>query len=430
MTASEKLVAALRRGLRGTLGPAGIYFAATVLARAGAIALVPLYTRRLTPEEYGDYALAQTVIVMLPTFLSAGLLSSMARYYYDGKDLAAARIKAAGAARWMALFTLTAALLAQVTILLVVPPHRVGLGGRWELSCMLWAGAGAAFASVPATYLRITQRPLAAAAFQLGQFLSNTGAGIVLVAVLQRRLRGSIEASALAYVVDGTVGLVFLLVVLKGPMTRAVLREALRFSLPFVPHFAANQLQQISDRWTLKFDGQQAQLGGYALAGQVIAPTFMAVIAWNDADTPRMGERFREGGLPLIRRHIGTTRRNYLLAAAVPGILATLALPLIAVVVGGRFTAALTLVPWMAASMLVETLYFPYANVVFFANRTSVVPKITIAAGLLNVGLNIVLIRRFGVGGAIVSRALSMGFRSAAMWWAAHRCFVEAEPRG
>ena len=415
------------RARRRVLGGAAIYFGATLLARAGAILLIPIYTRRLTREEYGDYALAQTLIAFLPTFLSLGLLSAMARYYYDDKDVGASRDKAGAAARAMVLVSLVLALVAQAAIVVLAPAGRVGLGGRWELTCILWAGVGSSFAAAPAIYLRASQRPLSAAAFQLGQFASNTAAGIVLVAVLNRHLRGSIEASALAYGVDGLFGLLFIGVALKGRVTVQRIREALRFSLPFVPHFAANQLQQISDRWTMKLEGMQAPLGSYALASQLTAPTFMAVIAWNDADTATMGEIFRARGLRGIGEELGRIRRGYVLAALVPGALITVALPVLALIVGGRFAGALWMIPFMCASMLVECLYFPYANVVFFASRTSLIPKITITSGLLNVALNLVLIRVMGVGGAIVARALSMGCRSLAMWLAARRCLREAE---
>ena len=230
----------MRRGLRRVVGPAGIYFAATLLARAGAILLIPLYTRRLGRDEYGDLALAQTIVAFLPTFLSLGLLSAMSRYYYDDKDVAASREKAAAAARSMVLVTLALGGVVELLIVTFAPAGRVGLAGRYELSCVLVAGVGSSFAATPAIYLRAAQRPIAAAAFQVGQFLSNIVSGLVLVVVLDRHLRGAIEASALAYGADGLFGLAFIAVALKGRVTLARLRESLRFSLPFVPHFAAN----------------------------------------------------------------------------------------------------------------------------------------------------------------------------------------------
>src|SRR5579862_8778204 len=108
--------AILRRVLRAATGPAVIYLIASVLAKAGAFLLIPLYTRKLSREEYGDYALAQTLISILPTLLSLGLFSAVSRFYFEGTDRIAARERVGGVARWLVLITLATALVLQVVI--------------------------------------------------------------------------------------------------------------------------------------------------------------------------------------------------------------------------------------------------------------------------------------------------------------------------
>ena len=63
--------------------------------------------------------------------------------------------------------------------------------------------------------------------------------------------------------------------------------------------------------------------------------------------------------------------------------------------------------------MTIEAFYFPYSNYLFFMNQTSLIPKITILAAVANVMSNLLLIPLLGVPGAIVSRALGGGVRSA-----------------
>jgi O-antigen/teichoic acid export membrane protein len=216
MSLIAKARAALENFRGKGLGSAAIYLGATILARAGAFVLIPLYTRRLTIEEYGEYALAQTLVQILPTFLSLGLVSAIARFYYDEKDVKVATQRVGSASRWMAALTLGSATLLQVGVLAFWPAGGRGVAGRWEVSCVIWAAAGGALAAIPALYLRCAQRPLAASAFQVGQFVSIAGAGLFLVAGLDRGLRGAIEASALAYGIDGLVGLFYILFVLKA----------------------------------------------------------------------------------------------------------------------------------------------------------------------------------------------------------------------
>src|SRR5262245_14025817 len=77
---------AIAQGLRLALGPTGVYLAASILAKAGALVLIPLYTRKLSPDQYGDLVLAQVLVSILPTLLSWGLASAVGRFYFDGPD--------------------------------------------------------------------------------------------------------------------------------------------------------------------------------------------------------------------------------------------------------------------------------------------------------------------------------------------------------
>jgi O-antigen/teichoic acid export membrane protein len=401
--------------------PAVIYLVSSALAKSGSFVLIPLYTRRLSKGDYGDFALAQTLLAVLPTVFSFGLSSALARFFFEGKDPAKSLPRVGGIARWLAAASIGWAAVLQLLLLAFWPAGQYGISGRWELSCLIWASAGASLAAIPSVYLRAAQRPIAASCFQLAQFFSVIGGGLILVAKMNRGLRGSIEASAAAYLIDGAAGLLFILIVLKGTPTRALLREGLKFSLPFVPHFLANQVQLIGDRWTMKVAGLQDDLGGYSLASQVSAPANMTLAAWHDAASPQMGEITRSDGIPGLRRVFGRFQRSYLLSALLPGIAISLALPIVAAIVGGAFKGSLWMVPFMGLAITIESIYFPSSNVLFFANRPGIIPRITIAAGALNLGLNIVLIKWLGVWGAIAARIAAAIFRSGAMWLAARR---------
>lgn len=403
------------------VGAAGVYTLSSVLSRAGAIVLIPLYTRRLSLADYGDYALAQTVMQILPSVLSLGLVSAVARFFFEGRDVATAQARTAAVARAQILLSVAFAALLQAGVLLARPGGTTGLFGRWELSCMVWASAGGAIAAIPSAYLRVRQRPIATSLFQLGQFLCFTGAGILLVSVLGRGLRGSIEAAALAYVVNGLAAVVFVLRALKGPLRRDVLREALRFSLPFVPHYVASQSQLIADRWTMKGAGLAEALGGYSLASQLATPTSMLVGAWNDAVGPSFGEAYRTGGLPALAARYWSWVRTFLVVAGGGSLLTVAGLPVVGLLVGDAFRHALWITPWLLCSIIIETLYYPSFDVLFFANRSGVIPFITALSTFLSVALNILLVPRYGVVGAIAARLCSMSVRSAVIFVAARR---------
>jgi O-antigen/teichoic acid export membrane protein len=406
---------------------AGVYFLATALARAGSLVLIPLYTRRLTEAQFGDYAVAQVLQQLALNLLSLGTVAAVTRFYFDGTDLAAARAKTGAAARFTMLLALSLAALTQVAIWIFGAHAAQRLGGRWELSCILWATVGLLFATIPASVLRASQRPILASLLMLFQFLSSVAAGIVLVAVAHRGLRGAIEALAVAGLINGTIGLIYVLFALPGRPTLTLAKESLAFSLPFVPHFVANYAGAASDRFVMKGVGHERELGAYALASQLTSPAQMVVQAWTDADSPRMGELYRTGGARALRADFRRTCVSYALASLVPGVGIVLGLPLLKLFVGARFSHALWPVPIMAALGVVESQYFPSVNALFYLKQTKYVPLVTASSAGINTLLNLLLIPFFGIWGALLARATFAFVRSGSMMLIARRCLAAPE---
>jgi O-antigen/teichoic acid export membrane protein len=404
--------------------PTLVYFGAITLSRAASFFLIPLYTRRLTPAEYGDYALGQTILGTLPVVMTLSLQSGISRFFFESSDVHVGRTQAGSIARWHLLFA--AASVSAVEALVHAAWPEGMFVTRHELECIILACGGSAALMVPSIYMRVLQRPWVVASFQFGEFACVVASGLFFVRSLGRGLAGAFEASATAYGFLGLVAAAFILA-LPGRLDAAILRRALGFTLPLVPHLLANQAQNIADRWTLEATGQSTQLGPYALAVQVTSPSSMLVAAYNDAASPRMGEALRSGGMLGVERTIRGVRLRYLLVGAFGAALVMLAIPVARLLVGPKFQEALWLAPFLALVLLVEALYFPNLNVIYFASETKRIPPITFSAAAINVGLNVVFIHYAGVAGAIAARAVSMTYRTTAVWLAARGCFRRAE---
>jgi O-antigen/teichoic acid export membrane protein len=414
------------RSLRVLRGPAPIYLAASILARLGSILLIPMYTRRLSPAEYGDFALGQSILTFLSIVFTLGLISAVPKFYYMDQDRDVGRAQAGSVALWLAVFTIGFAVLTCAGIAAFVKPG--GSGVRYLLTCVTIAAAGSALSAVPDMFFRSEQRPYLAASYQLLQFGLQLAAGLFLVIYLGRGLRGAIEALALGYALTGLLALGFIVFYLRGKLSRRILMLALPFALPFLPHFLASWAQLAADRWTMKFFHLENTLGGYVLAVQLTSPIMMVVAAWNDAETARMGELYRSQGIGGIGAALSRIRRNYLLAATVPAVGIVAAIPVLTAVIGARFTSALYFIPIMAAFSVIETTYVPSSNVLYYASRTRTIAGVTMSAAILNVSLNLALIPFFGVTGALGARFITAIARSVVIWRAAQRCLSSAEP--
>src|ERR1700733_3710947 len=218
------------RALRFLRGPSPIYMSAAVLARLGSFVLIPVYTRRLTTVDYGHYALAQTLLVLLPSILTLGLFASIPRFYYDAADDTKGRAVVGGIARGIAVLAFAFGIPIELVVVIGGTTVTAGFFDRWEATCILIAVIGSAFSTVPDTYLRVSQRPFAVVGFQLGQFALMAAAGILLVSVLGRGARGAVEAMALANGLAGVVACGYVGVRLRGSLTRTLFVDALRLS--------------------------------------------------------------------------------------------------------------------------------------------------------------------------------------------------------
>ncbi|MFO0678083.1 MAG: oligosaccharide flippase family protein [Polyangiaceae bacterium] len=395
-----------------------LYTVTTVLSRGAVLVLAPLYTRKLAPADYGDIALAQTLVSVVPTFVSLGLLAALSRFFFEGADAKEGIARAGHVARWIVALGLGAALFLQALVFVLPLPHT-GLFQARNLSCIVWGATGSLLIAIPLVVLRSAQRAAFASAIQLVDFAVNLGSALILVAWLGRGFQGALEATGIAGCVSTLVGSLYVFRAMPGRLDRAEFRRALVFALPYVPHFAANQLLLVSDRWLLKAFGFDGALGIYSLASQLAAPVTMVVLAWNEAVSPRVGESFRAGGIAAMRSEERTVVRSYLYLSGGVSAALVLASPIAILFFGAAYAKALWFLPGLCVVMILETFYYPYSTYLFFMDRTKDIPKITVVAGIVNVCCNLALIPLLGVPGAIVSRALGGGVRSAASaYWA------------
>jgi O-antigen/teichoic acid export membrane protein len=110
---------------------------------------------------------------------------------------------------------------------------------------------------------------------------------------------------------------------------------------------------------------------------------------------------------------------GYVGASLLPGLLTLVAMPALRWVVGDRFASALWMVPILLLLIVIESLYFPSVNALYYAKRTAYIPVITSATAVTNGVANLLLVPIYGLWGAIAARALSAVLRSGLMWMAA-----------
>jgi O-antigen/teichoic acid export membrane protein len=208
---------------------------------------------------------------------------------------------------------------------------------------------------------------------------------------------------------------IFTFRVLEPTWDRKLLRESISYSVPFIPHMLGNSLMVGADRWALEMYGFRDGLGLYTLATQLTLPISLTTQAWNEASSPRFLAAWRDGGDAAARRALPRITAGFVVCGVGTLLLILSARPLLLLFVGPRFAAAFGLLPWVGGSLVVGVLFSAFINVLFLRKTTRIIPILTLSSVAVNVALNVALVPRFGVPGAIAATGVAFAFRSGIM---------------
>jgi O-antigen/teichoic acid export membrane protein len=399
---------------------AAIYIVSNGLQRGATVIVAPVLLARLSVSEYGIYALLLSVYTLGPAILSLGLYGAMSRFYFDAREDSDRKGIMA------ALLTAHAATLLLVTgaVDLVRSLSVTSIEGipYVYFKLILWAAAAAALYEGPAAYLRAAERPIAVAIAGLASVFATTGGMIGLLFLTTLGLKGVIIGLGAG---QGIVSLAMLALVIRETgvgWNGALLRSALAFSLPLIPHFLSGWLLRAADRWILDVYRSTAEVGAYFLAAQLASLISLIMFSTNDAIAPRFLARHRDDGRAGAQAFHARVLPLYLVTSACLGAGAILVGPLaVAILSHGKITHVSLALSLLACGFFASTLYVPFANAFFAQKTTSRLFMLTMSSAALSFGLNLLLIPRLGAVGAATSLLIAYSFLLAMTILFAHR---------
>ena len=204
---------------------------------------------------------------------------------------------------------------------------------------------------------------------------------------------------------------------------------ALRYGLPLVPHFAAHWTLSISDRAILgRFVGL-GSVGLYSLAYQFGTVMQLLMSSVNQALAPSFSRASHN------REDLGALSRivtYYYGVVALLGLTVALtAKHIIALVTPPSYHAAGDFVPFIALGVAAMGFYLVPMNLLSLtAGKTGIVPAITLAAGAVNVGLNLLTVPLWGPTAAAVNTAVGYGLLAVLTTFYAQRVIALAYEKG
>jgi O-antigen/teichoic acid export membrane protein len=404
---------------RKLLGSAATYSVANVLVSAFPLLLVPILTRLLSPHDYGVVALFMAAAAFLGVVIGLGVQGLVPIEYYKLERAEVAQL-------------VTACLLVAGTSLLVID-GVLALAWPWVADAigvpLVWTLVASAFAALQfvvalrLSVLQAQKRSGRYAALQVTQALLGAALSIALIVLAgmawRGRIAGVVAASALlagAAIVglrnDG------LLVARAGAR---FVRMAARYGITLLPHVLGGVALALSDQVIVAARLGTGPAGLFAVALSIAGGIKVVTIALNRAWAPWLYEHLPTLDASARRRVVRLTWGYFALVALGSVALGLLAPPVMAWFVGPAFAASGDLVLVLAVGFAFGGMYFAVTNYVFHAGATARLAAVTATAGVINVGLALLLIDRYGLAGAGWAFAIAQALLFAGTWRLANR---------
>lgn len=373
------------------------YIFSSLFTKGLSILLLPVYTRYLSPADFGMLNILNSIGQFLPIIISLYIDSAFGRYFHEDK---------VDHQRLRKLFSTTYWFVAVYGGFVVV----ISL-----ISAPLWVGS---IAQIPFSYLFLTFIP--ALLMQLGQLgtvylrqsldsrrstLLEVGTALLSIAITLPLLI-LMDMGVMAKLVGSMVAAIFLLVyygkyfysknLLGFEWDFQVLRRSLVYSLPLLPSVAGGWISGMSDRLILAKYANVEAVGIYSLAASLA--TILYVL--QDAVTQVTGPVSMSG---LIHDRQATLDKIARLSLALWATmlfadfaLVLFAQEIIAVLATKAYAGAAVLIGICAFAYVISPQYRLFMDILSYHKKMWIVTTAGLLSALVSVVLNIAFIPQFG----------------------------------
>jgi O-antigen/teichoic acid export membrane protein len=379
--------------------------AGNVLSQALAFFVLPVFTRYLTPDDYGILSYTGSITSFLLILSTLSLNSFILRHYFEIQT----------EQKRKELFGTIFIFIVSINIILLyieflIFPHAL----KWlnikipfhpYFKIALVINFLEVTAIVPLVYYRVTRK-----AWQYFWLTSSRAVLIVLVGLVlvigydmgvMGRYYGSFFANTLFLVIYLTV----IFKVARPSFDLSTIKKGLRFSLPLLPAAFASIAIISSDRIILERYVSLSQIGIYSVGVTLGTVLLIVVRSFYLAVEPEIYDSFNSNGFEekVVRL------KNYFLYAVlfIGSIIIIFSREIVATMAADRFYESYKIIPFFVTGTIFRGAEILVGTTLFALNKTIYQPIIVGAALMVNIIGNLALVPFMGILGAAVSSTMS-----------------------
>lgn len=404
---------------------ASLYSIGDVLIKASGFFLIPIYTRILTPTDYGIIGYLQVFSHILVVILGFGFHGAQTRYYFEHKD----NLPLVG--KFMFSINVTTVI---AFIVVCIPLIFIGYFGNWDIG-----NSGIPFhpfmtitlVSVLITVLnnyvvssfQMKQKFLSVMLLNTLSFLLSTCFTIVLVVFFKKGAFGRVSGNFYGILIILLPSYFLYAKKFTYKYSLSALKYALAFGFPVVIHLLMGSIHSYIDRIMLESYLPLSDLGIYSLGVSIASVLQMFITAFNQAFQPNyyelMEKKDRSTDKPITQ--IFTIWLSLITFATCMGII--IGRPFLKVFAGSQFGTTSEVFPYLLYATYIGSFYYFFSSPIFYFKKTGLLPFITGSSAIINISLNLLLIPNHGIIGASIATIISHLWISVVSFTVGHRLY-------
>lgn len=375
-----------------------VYMLPVVVGNLLPLLTLPIFTRILTTEDYGVWALAQVYAVFVNGVANFGMILGYERNFFENRETQ----KTAGLLYATLLFVIitfvafgffTYLFKSQLSLWIIGSPDHAGI--------LFWSYCAAGVVGLKAyylTYFKNTENAKAFAWYTIDESLLGVLFSLVMVVYFRIGVIGLVWGQLLASIIVFSILSFRFVRFLPVSFDWEALRDSLKISWPLTPRIFFGIIGNQFDKYMIGLLNTVEGVGVYNIGQKVANVVFTFMTAIQNVFSPQVYKRMFEGGEE-GGESVGRYLTPFLYISIFVGLMISLfSEEIITTLTPKSYHGAIEIVAIL--SMLYGSYFFGKQPQLIYAKKTHITSVLTLVSIGLNVVINIPFIYRWGAIGA------------------------------
>lgn len=399
-----------------------LYTIGNILPKGASFFLLPLYTRHLTPADYGIVSSMNVLLVILTIFFTMAIERSIYRLYYDYKTeedkknyLGTVFITMFLNALCVLVFILIGkGLIAKIYTSIPFYPYYLYIIGTGFLSV---------FGIIPKIYYQVEQKAGKFILISLSEFIVLTVFIIYFIVFAGKGASGMLLAQLIKTIIFLPLFIFILSKTIKFTFKKEIMKESFVFSIPLVPMILSSWILNLSDRIFIERYFTLKDVGIYSIAYKMAEILLIFTTAFDKAYDPLFYKTANQVNQIKAKKNLYKYNKIFSIVLIIGALGICLFSREFIFLLDAKYNSAFKLVPIIMIGILFAQVGGIFNRSIYQVKRTKLIMVLALGAAGMNIGLNWLFVPKFGSFGAAYATTISFMFFFIIKYYYSKKCY-------